>query len=89
MIHAQCSQERGGTRASVGVGKKGCPMGCPGAQELSGGWRFYNFTQACSLCVATEYSRKGMQVRRAGQAGNCPAVCVPGELWVMLSRTPL
>lgn len=59
--------------------RRGAPWGCPGAQELSGGWRFYNFTQACSLCVGAEYSRKGMQVRRAGQVGNCPAVCVPGR----------
>jgi hypothetical protein len=53
------------------VGKKGCPEGCSGAQELSGCvcvcvWRFYDFRQACSFCVAGEYGSKGMQVRRGG-----------------------
>lgn len=51
----------------VGVGRKGCPVGCSGAQELRRG-EDYNSTQAqaCSFCVAAKCSCKAMRARSGG-----------------------
>lgn len=99
MIHAQCNHERGGTWASVEVEKKGCPVGCSGAQELSRGVEILQFYASMQLLRSSRIQLQGA----AGQEGRREAAqlyattqtLLPhgfssrGEPWVMLSRTPL
>lgn len=80
MIHAQCNQDRGGTWASVGVGKKGCPVGCSGAQELSVGVGGDFTILGRHAAFAWQRNTLARGCRSGGEVGSCHSTDVTSAL---------
>lgn len=101
MIRAQCNHERGGTRASVEVEKKGCPwmLRSSGVKWVCVCVEILQFYASMQLLRSSRIQLQGA----AGQEGRREAAQLyattqtllahgfssRGEPWAMLSRTPL